>query len=83
MPNECMANDEHAVLLAKLDKTIWSREIIATRFGMDEGPLQNIFRRDRIEMRAHDRHAARILLEDLAPVQCGADHKVVFKNIFQ
>lgn len=82
MPNESMAHDEHAVLLAKLDKAIGSRKIVASRFGMDQRPLQNVFRRDRVEVRAHDRGATRIFFEDLAAVQCGADHKVVFEDIF-
>src|SRR5689334_21779807 len=78
-----MAHDEHAVLLAELDETIGSGEVITRRLGMDQCPLQNVFRRDRIELCADNGRAARIFLEDLATVQCGTDHEVVFEYILQ
>src|SRR3954449_214031 len=50
---------------------------------MHERPLQNVFRRDRIEVRFDDLSATRVILKDLTAVQCGADFEIVLEDIFQ
>ena len=83
MPDKCMAHDEHAVLFAKLDKTIRRRKIVPARFRMDQRPLQNVFRRDRIEVGRYDLSATRVFFEDLAPIKCGADLEIVLEDVLQ
>ena len=82
MPNKSMAHDEHAVLFAKLDKTIAGGKVVLARLGMDQRPLQNVFGSDRIELSAHDFNAARIVFEEVPSVQCGADLEVLVEDFF-
>src|SRR5215218_3534720 len=83
MPNECMAHDEHAVLLAKLDKTIGRGEIVTRWFRMHERPFQNVFRSNRIEVGLYDFGATHVVLKDLTPVKCSADLEVVLEDVLQ
>src|SRR5215213_8751848 len=78
-----MAHDEHAVLLAKLDKTIGRREVVPRWFGMHKCPLQNILRSNRIEVGLYDLGATHVFLKDLPAVKCRADLEVVFEDVLE
>ncbi len=83
MPDERMSDDEHPALFAKLNQTIGSSKVVFIRVRMNKRPLQNVFRRDAVEMSVDDLHTAFIFLEDLTPVQSRTNHEVVLKNILQ
>src|SRR5688572_30741487 len=83
VPNKSMSNYKHPVLFAKLNKTIRGAEVIPARFWMDQGPLQNIFGSDAVELSTHDRSAAGIFFEEVSPVECRADHEVVLEDVLQ
>src|SRR5215213_11087407 len=78
-----MAHDEHAVLLAKLDKSIGRREVVPRWFRMHKRPLQNILRSNRIEMGLYDLGATHVFLKDLTAVKCSADLEVVFEDVLE
>ena len=83
MPDERVPDDEHPVLLAKLDKTIGSSKVVFIRLRMDQRPLENIFRSDAVEVSADNPSPARVFFKDLSPVERRTNLEVTLKNIFQ
>ena len=78
-----MPNDEHVVFLAECDIAIRRGEIVFVRRGMDQAPLQNIFRRNGIELRDDERRHSRVLFKDVTPVERRANHENVFESFLQ
>src|SRR5205807_6036823 len=83
VPQQRMPNDEHVVFLAERHIAIRRGEIVSVRRGMNQSPLQNIFRCNGVELRFDDRQRARIFFEDLPAIEGRADQKVILESVFQ
>ena len=68
VPDERVADDEHAVLRAELDITICGGEIVLLGLGMNKSPFHHVFGRDRVELLLHECGLGCVLFGELGGV---------------
>src|SRR5215467_7355327 len=85
MPDERMAHDVHAMLLAKFDVLVGGSKVVAvgTWLGMDDFPLERVLRRDGIEMPGDQRDAIRVLSGKLPLIDRDADKEIFFVSVLE
>jgi len=75
VPDQIVAYDEHVVLLAEGNVFIRQVERVVVGRGMDERPLEDVFRRDGVELRGEEGIGAGVAAGDLGFVNGRADVK--------
>src|SRR6185437_2285941 len=83
MPNQAVADDEHVVSLAEGHVAVRRLESIRAGARMHGFPLQNIFRRDGVELRFDDRIAALIAVYILSGIDGRPDPENTLIRILQ
>src|SRR4029078_2278414 len=77
VPHECVANDQHAVLLSELHILVRRSEVVDAWARMDQRPLEHVFRRDGVEVGLHERGTERVTLLELSGIHRSAHPECV------
>ena len=83
MPDEIVANDEHAVLFTKLDEAIGGLKVELFRLRMDLLPFQQVFRGDRVELFRGQLQGSRLVADDLVGAERNPDSEVIVERLLE
>ena len=76
VPDERVADHLHLILLAEGDELVGGLEVEGAGFGVDDFPLQDVFRGDGVELRGDQGGRGSILFGKLRLIQRGSDAEV-------
>src|SRR5690606_9103330 len=75
VPDEGVADDEHVVFFAELDKRVGGPEVVDTWLRIDRLGFEDVFCGDAVEVDRYERLRACVLTSDDCVIDCGADQK--------
>src|SRR5207248_10762479 len=73
VPHQRVTNNEHPMLAAECDVAIGGVEIVFVRSRMNQRPLQNVLRRNGVELRDDQGNDSWVLFVDFAAIERCSD----------